>query len=293
MQPGISYCPQTNPLDPLLTVSECIRLYAQLRGIRQPEQLLERVLSTYELASYRDIQVKQLSGGNRRKLTVAISCCGYTPTVLMDEPTSDMDPVTRSFVYRTIEQLLAARRAVLLTSHSISEIEHLCQRVAVLKDGQIVASNSPAQLKAQHGGYYAVSCFCAPIQQAALANLLPQRLPGAIDMQHYAHSLRFLVKLRQSELTNGAGPAVGKQQQQQPTLAELLQAVRDMSASLELPAHFAISRCRFEAVFERILDNCEANNGSSSNGDLPSKSAAVSGSLQTGYVHCGYEETST
>lgn len=274
-------------------MSECIRLYAQLRGILQPEQLLERVLSTYELASYRDIQVKQLSGGNRRKLTVAISCCGYTPTVLMDEPTSDMDPVTRSFVYRTIEQLLAARRAVLLTSHSISEIEHLCQRVAVLKDGQIVASNSPAQLKAQHGGYYAISCFCAPIQQAALAKLLPQRLPGAIDLQHYAHSLRFVVKLRQAEVSNGAGPAGGKQQQQ-PTLAELLQAVRDMSASLELPAHFAINRCRFEAVFERILDNCETNNGSiGSNGDLPSKSAAVSGSLQTGYVHCGYEETST
>lgn len=271
-------------------MSECIRLYGKLRGIRQPEQLLERLLSTYELGSYRDVQVKQLSGGNRRKLTVAISCCGYTPTVLMDEPTSDMDPVTRSFVYRTIEQLLAARRAVLLTSHSISEIEHLCQRVAVLKDGQIVASNSPAQLKAQHGGYYAISCFCAPIQQAALAKMLPQRLPGAIDLQHYAHSLRFLVKLRQAgDVGNGTGPAAGGRQQ--PTLAELLQAVRDMSASLELPAHFAISRCRFEAVFERILDNCEAT--ASNGGDLPSKSAAVSGSLETGYVHCGYEETAT
>ncbi|XP_017869201.1 PREDICTED: ATP-binding cassette sub-family A member 13 isoform X2 [Drosophila arizonae] len=283
--PGVSYCPQSNPLDPLLTVKECIRLYGQLRGIKDVDSLLERILDTYELRSFRDVQVKKLSGGNRRKLTVAISCCGYTPTVLMDEPTSDMDPVTRSFVYRTIEQLLVARRAVLLTSHSISEIEHLCQRVAVLKDGQIVASNSPAELKSQHGGYYAISCFCAPIQQAELARILPQYLPGACELMHYAHSLRFIVKVCQpniSEVTSSA---------KQPTLAALFEAVRVMATSLELPAHFAISRCRFEAVFERILDNCESvSNGSS---DLLSKSAAVSGSLETGYVHCGYDETTT
>ncbi|XP_060662090.1 phospholipid-transporting ATPase ABCA1 [Drosophila nasuta] len=291
--PSLSYCPQTNPLDPLLTVAECIRLYGQLRGVKQLDELLERILETYELRSYRDIQVKRLSGGNRRKLTVAITCCGYTPTVLMDEPTSDMDPVTRSFVYRTIEQLLGARRAVLLTSHSISEIEHLCQHVAVLKDGQIVASNTPAQLKAQHGGYYAISCFCAPIQQAAIAKMLPQRLPGAMELQHYAHSLRFLAKVRQAGSTHPHG--------HQPTLSELFDVVREMSNSLELPAHFAIGRCRFEAVFERILDSCEAattaaTSVATTNGnhqDLPSKSPAVSGTLETGYTHCGYEETST
>ncbi|XP_034475484.1 phospholipid-transporting ATPase ABCA1 [Drosophila innubila] len=288
--PSLSYCPQTNPLDPLLTVSECIQLYGQLRGIKQLEDLLERILDTYELRSYRDVQVKKLSGGNRRKLTVAITCCGYTPTVLMDEPTSDMDPVTRSFIYRTIEQLLAARRAVLLTSHSISEIEHLCQHVAVLKDGQIVASNSPAQLKAQHGGYYAISCFCAPIQQAELAKMLPLRLPGAMDLQHYSHSLRFLVKIRQ-------GGSSAEESGKLPTLAQLFDVVREMAGSLELPSHFAISRCRFETVFERILDSCEATSTTTvtanGNSDYPSKSAAVSGSLETGYVHNGYEETTT
>ncbi|EDW00485.1 ATP-binding cassette sub-family A member 13 [Drosophila grimshawi] len=289
--PSISYCPQSNPLDPLLTVKECIQLYGQLRGIKQLDQLLERILDTYELRSYRDVQVKRLSGGNRRKLTVAISCCGYTPTILMDEPTSDMDPVTRSFVYRTIEQLLAARRAVLLTSHSISEIEHLCQRVAVLKDGKIVASNSPAQLKAQHGGYYAISCFCAPIQQAALAKMLPQRLPSACDLQHHSHSLRFLVKIRQqANSSNGSSGSSGSSFKQ-PTLAELFDTVRDMAASLQVPVNFSISRCRFDAVFERILDNSEATTNGAS--DLPSKSAAVSGTLETGYVHCGFEETMT
>ncbi|BFG01732.1 ATP-binding cassette sub-family A member 13 [Drosophila madeirensis] len=292
-QPGVSYCPQSNPLDPLLTVRECILFYGRLRGILHLDLLLARVLDTYELRSYRDVQVRNLSGGNRRKLTVAATCCGHTPTVLMDEPTSDMDPVTREFVYATIEHLLAARRAVVLTSHSVSEIEHLCQRVAVLKAGQIVTSSSPARLKAEHGGYYSVSCFCPPAQQALLAKMLPQRLPGACDLQHYAHSLRFLVKVRAGGDTStpGAAPC--------PLLSELFAALRDMSVGI---TRFSVNRCRFEAVFERILDCSEktlavsASNGleekEEENG-LPSKSAAVSGSLSSGYIHCGYEETTT
>ncbi|XP_022208657.2 ATP-binding cassette sub-family A member 13 [Drosophila obscura] len=288
-QPGVSYCPQTNPLDPLLTVRECILFYGRLRGILHLDVLLARVLDTYELRPYRDVQVRNLSGGNRRKLTVAATCCGHTPTVLMDEPTSDMDPVTREFVYSTVEQLLAARRAVVLTSHSVSEIEHLCQRVAVLKAGQIVASSSPARLKAEHGGYYGVSCFCPPAQQALLAKMLPQRLPGACDLQHYAHSLRFLVKVRSSGDPSSGTPTTI------PLLSELFAALRDMSVGI---TRFSVNRCRFEAVFERILDSSDkcASNGlqlHEQEDGLPSKSAAVSGSLSTGYIHCGYEETTT
>ncbi|XP_016988642.1 ATP-binding cassette sub-family A member 13 isoform X2 [Drosophila rhopaloa] len=295
-QPGVSYCPQSNPLDPLLTASECIRFYGRLRGIRDLEQFLDRVLDTYELRPYKDIQVRNLSGGNRRKLTVAITCCGCTPTVLMDEPTSDMDPVTRDMVYATIEQLLLARRAVVLTSHSVSEIEHLCHRVAVLRSGQVIASDSPERLKAEHGGYYAVTCFCGPAHQAILSRSLGQRLPGARDLQHYGHSLRFLVRIRSPGTLGDA-----------PLLSELFAILRDLCVDV---ARFSLTRCRFETVFERILDSCEPN-GTTTNGvhkeqqqqqqrqqdglrkDLPSKSAAVEGSLETGYIHCGYEETRT
>ncbi|XP_017004382.2 ATP-binding cassette sub-family A member 13 isoform X2 [Drosophila takahashii] len=290
-QPGVSYCPQSNPLDPLLTASECIRFYGRLRGIRDLEQFLDRVLDTYELRPYKDIQVRNLSGGNRRKLTVAVTCCGCAPTVLMDEPTSDMDPVTRDLVYATIEQLLLARRAVVLTSHSVSEIEHLCQRVAVLRAGQVIASDTPERLKAEHGGYYAVTCFCGPAQQAVLSRSLSSRLPGARDLQHYAHSLRFLVRIR----------SPGSPNSDAPLLSELFAILRDICVDV---ARFSLSRCRFETVFERILDNCESANGTNgihkdhqpqqdARKDLPSKSAAVGGSLETGYIHCGYEETRT
>ncbi|KAH8238507.1 hypothetical protein KR032_007769 [Drosophila birchii] len=292
-QPGVSYCPQSNPLDPLLTVSECIRFYARLRGIVKVDQFLDRMLDTYELRPYKEVKVRNLSGGNRRKLTVAVTCCGATPTVLLDEPTSDMDPVTRDLVYATIEKLLLDRRAVVLTSHSVSEIEHLCQRVAVLRSGQVIASDTPERLKAEHGGYYAVSCFCSPAQQALLARSLGQRLAGIRDLQHYGHSLRFLVRIRAP-----GSPATPDQ----PLLSELFAVLRDLCLDV---GRFSLNRCRFETVFERILDSCETNGAAAANGttngklhqevrqDLPAKSAAVSGSLETGYVHCGYEETRT
>lgn len=104
--------------------------------------------------------VKNLSGGNRRKLTVATTCCGKTSVVLMDEPTSDMDPVTRAIVYRTIDELLSEQRAIVLTSHSISEIDEICHRIAVLKDGQMLTCSSPDSLKSQYGGYYNVTVYC-------------------------------------------------------------------------------------------------------------------------------------
>lgn len=100
-----------------------------------------------------------MSGGNRRKLTVALTCCGRTTVVLMDEPTSDMDPVTRAIVYRTIHDLLATQRAVVLTSHSVSEIDGICHRIAVLKDGQILTCSSPESLNKQYGGYYNVVIY--------------------------------------------------------------------------------------------------------------------------------------
>lgn len=93
--------------------------------------------------------VQNLSGGNRRKLTVAVTCLGKTPLILMDEPTSDMDPVTRSLVYKSIDSLLKDHRSILLTSHTISEIDKICHRIAVLRDGTLLSTGTPEEIKNQ------------------------------------------------------------------------------------------------------------------------------------------------
>lgn len=145
-QNGISYCPQNNALDLLLTVEEVIKFYGRLRKIQNLASLTNRTLKSFHLEQYRDVLVKNLSGGNRRKLSVACTCFGRTDIVLMDEPTSDMDPLTRSMVYATIDGLIKAKRTVILTSHRISEIEKICNRIAVLNEGKIISTGTPKEL---------------------------------------------------------------------------------------------------------------------------------------------------
>lgn len=77
----------------------------------------------------------------------------------MDEPTSDMDPVTRAIVYRTIERLNSQNRSILLTSHSISEIDHICQRIAILKDGRLLTVDTPESLTQRYGNNYLITIY--------------------------------------------------------------------------------------------------------------------------------------
>lgn len=156
---GISYCPQTNALDMLLTVEEIIHFYGKLRHIKDLRSLTKTILENFHLKPYRNVLVKNLSGGNRRKLSVACASFGELSLVLMDEPTSDMDPLTRNLVYKTVHELNDNQTSVILTSHSVAEIEQLCHQIGVLVDGTMFASGTPDSLKKQFGNRYVVTIF--------------------------------------------------------------------------------------------------------------------------------------
>lgn len=169
---GISYCPQTNALDSLLTVEEIIHFYARLRRVQNIDEITEQTLETYHLKPYRHVLVKNLSGGNRRKLSVAVTCFGSTSNVLMDEPTSDMDPVTRSIVYKAIGRLLYEKRSVILTSHTITEIDQVCGRIGVMRQGKMIVVASPKQLKMMYGNYYTVTIYYDHIEALTIERVI-------------------------------------------------------------------------------------------------------------------------
>lgn len=155
---SISYCPQTNALDPLLTVSEIIEFYGKLRNVRDIRKLVETLLENFHLKPYRNILVKNLSGGNKRKLSVASASIGNLSLVLMDEPVADMDPLTRHLVYKTIRELNEIENcSVILTSHSIAEVEDVSHSVGIMVDGNLVASGSTQSLKKEFGNHYVVT----------------------------------------------------------------------------------------------------------------------------------------
>lgn len=154
---SVSYVPQTNALDPLLTVKEIIEFYGKLRNVKDMRRLVETNLENFHLMAYRNVLVKNLSGGNRRKLSVACASIGNLSLVLMDEPVADMDPLTRHLVYKTIRELNDENCSVILTSHSIAEVEEVSHSIGIMVDGNLVASGSPEKLKKEFGNRYVVT----------------------------------------------------------------------------------------------------------------------------------------
>lgn len=159
-------------------------------------QLTARTLKSFHLEQYKNILVKNLSGGNRRKLSVAVTCFGNTRLVLMDEPTSDMDPVTRALVYKTINSLINAKRSIVLTSHTISEIENVCHRIGVMRDGKMISIGTPMALKERFGQSYVITLYYDQIESLTIERYLQKNLAGVENLTIHSNCLQFSIKVR-------------------------------------------------------------------------------------------------
>ncbi|XP_062562122.1 glucosylceramide transporter ABCA12 [Armigeres subalbatus] len=269
----LSYCPQNSFLDPLLTVEEVIEFYGQLRNVDNIDKLVIETLREYHLEPYKRILVKNLSGGNRRKLCVAVACFGNTDIILMDEPTSDMDPVTRAIVYRTIERLNSQNRSVLLTSHSISEIDRICQRIAILKDGHLLTVDTPDNLTERYGNNYLITIYLEENREVDLIRTIKREFNISEDLIQNKNSLQFVCKVQSVDRrrhTNGGIEKLHKNSQVTINLNNntidsspaLTASVSDLVVKLH---HFAennrlrytVSRCLLDQVFENVLQNHE------------------------------------
>lgn len=132
---SIGYCPQFNALYDELTPSEHILLFARLKGIKSQFEvkLCQSLLERLDLIEYESKSCGALSIGNKRKLSTAISLVGNPSIVLLDEPTSGMDPMSRRRLWQEIINLTRRKdHSVLLTSHSMEECENLCTRLVRL-----------------------------------------------------------------------------------------------------------------------------------------------------------------
>ena len=139
---------QSSGIDPELTVREAIDFYGSAYARRVPtDDLIEMV----ELAEKADSRVSTLSGGQQRRIDVALGLVGDPEVVFLDEPTTGFDPAARRRGWELVERLASEQRAVVLTTHYLDEAEHLADRVAVLAKGRIVAEGTPAELRATAG----------------------------------------------------------------------------------------------------------------------------------------------
>ncbi|XP_069645365.1 retinal-specific phospholipid-transporting ATPase ABCA4 isoform X4 [Haliaeetus albicilla] len=198
---NMGYCPQFDAIDDLLTGREHLYLYARLRGV--PAEEIKRVaewgIQKLGLPMYADHLAGTYSGGNKRKLSTAIALIGCPPLILLDEPTTGMDPQSRRLLWDSIVSVLRDGRAVVLTSHSMEECEALCTRLAIMVNGTFKCLGTIQQLKYKFGDGYIVTLKIKapksglPPDPTPAEHFIHMNFPGSLQREKHYNMLQYQI----------------------------------------------------------------------------------------------------
>ena len=160
---------QATSLPEKLRVSEALWLFAKFyKRRRDPEELLRR----FGLAEKRHAFYSQLSGGQKQRLALAMALVNDPRALFFDEPTAGLDPQVRREIYGVIEELRRDKKTIVLTTHYIEEAERLCDRVAIIDHGRVIAMGTPRELKQSSAGTSRIEVRLAnPETNGTLASL--------------------------------------------------------------------------------------------------------------------------
>jgi ATP-binding cassette subfamily A (ABC1) protein 3 len=154
VQKNIGYCPQFDALIERLTGRELLTMFARIKGVseRDISRVVQSHIDTLGLAKHADKQCRKYSGGNRRKLSTGIALLGNPSVIFLDEPTSGMDIKTRQNFIATLNRIMQEeRKTIILSSHSISECESLCNKIGIMIGGEFRCIGSTEKLKNLYG----------------------------------------------------------------------------------------------------------------------------------------------
>ncbi|KAJ1419179.1 P-loop containing nucleoside triphosphate hydrolase protein [Ochromonadaceae sp. CCMP2298] len=238
----MGYCPQVDPLLDLMTAYETLWFFGRIRGI-PADVLTVRVhdlVRQVGLLRFAHKPCGTYSGGNKRKLSLAVALVGDPRVLFLDEPSTGMDPEARRNMWTVIEQV-SARRSVILVSHSMEEVEALCTRMCVMVSGRLQCIGSSQHLKSRFGLGYQVEVRSKPACVDAVVHLCKQVLPSAeVQEVHGGY-----VRLRTS---------------QDVDLAEAFRALEGNKARLQI-LDYSISQCTLEQVFIQFAKQQEEETG--------------------------------
>ncbi|XP_072431702.1 ATP-binding cassette sub-family A member 13-like [Chiloscyllium punctatum] len=248
----IGYCPQYDALDDLLTGWEHLFYYSRIRGV--PEDTIKKHVHNLAhhlyLTSHVDKLVKTYSGGTKRKLSTILALIGRPQVLLLDEPSSGMDPESKRYLWKTIMNEVEAGCAAVLTSHSMEECEALCTRLAIMVNGKLKCIGSPKDIKTRFGEVYSVKVGLSRKLAGAmqLTDLLEVHFPGTVLKEQHQYSLEYEVPQRHGDL------------------ARMFQFLENNKEELNIK-HYSISQATLDQVFinfarqlEESLDQTAAEN---------------------------------
>ncbi len=141
---------QATSFQPELSVAEIIRLFAGIHGVDMPKEKLSDILANIKLEDAVNKRFNQLSGGQQQRVSLAIALLHNPPLILLDEPTTGLDPQSRRQLWERMEEMREQGHGILLTTHSMEEAEAICDRIAIIDHGKVIATDIPKALIDKH-----------------------------------------------------------------------------------------------------------------------------------------------
>ena len=144
--------PQELVFDPFFNVRETLRIQSGYFGIRKNDDWIDEILANLDLTGKAETNMRRLSGGMKRRVLVAQALVHKPPVIVLDEPTAGVDVELRQGLWQFVRRLNGEGHTIILTTHYLEEAEAMCNRIALMKQGRVVALDTTANLMAGHPG---------------------------------------------------------------------------------------------------------------------------------------------
>jgi len=159
-----------------VTVKEHLEIYAALKGIKSNvrARLIDKAIRDMDLIDYTNIRANVLSGGNKRKLSVAIALIGNPPLVFLDEPSTGVDPQAKRFMWNIVSKIstLKKKSAVIITTHSMEEAEALATKMGIMVDGEFKCFGTSQHIKNKYGTGYEMEIKVRLLSEEETGNMI-------------------------------------------------------------------------------------------------------------------------
>jgi ATP-binding cassette subfamily A (ABC1) protein 3 len=194
-QMSMGLCPQFDTLVERLSVRENLLFFGQIKGLTGESlaETCEAFMSAMNIKRYENKLIMQLSGGNRRKVSLAVALLGAPPTVYLDEPSTGLDPVASRLMWRLLSRLASTKEsAIVLTTHNMLECEAVCTRICIMKLGEMVCLGDSQHLRSAHGtGFLLELSLRTPDAVDEAKQFVAATFPGAVIVDEHATMLNY------------------------------------------------------------------------------------------------------
>uniref|UniRef100_A0A8D1DCE8 ATP binding cassette subfamily A member 6 n=1 Tax=Sus scrofa TaxID=9823 RepID=A0A8D1DCE8_PIG len=242
----LGYCPQENVLWPVLTAREHLEVFAAVKGLRKADAsvAISRLVDSFKLHEQLNVPVQYLTAGAARKLCFVLSILGNPPVLLLDEPSTGMDPAEQQQVWQTIQTAVkTAERGALLTTHYLAEAEAVCDRVAIMVSGRLRCIGSVQHLKNKLGKDYVLELRVKETSQVTSVHTEILKLfPQAAQQERYSSFLAYKLPVEDVH-----------------PLSQAFHKLEAVKRDLNLE-EYSLSQCTLEKVFVELSKEQELGN---------------------------------